>query len=102
MSTRASLLADCRLGRCQPGDRHAERRTTDVIHADLVAESHAGRLAALLAADADFELLIGLSATLDADLDQLADADLVDGLERIAGQDLLANVIRQEAADVVA
>src|SRR5436190_23118432 len=85
------LLAQRRLGRRQAGDRHAKRRATHVIHAHFVAEMDAVRVAAVFAANADFEVLVGFrpaafTAFLDADVDQLADAVDVDRLERIDGQ----------------
>ena len=61
-----------------------------------MAEVHAGRLAALLSADADLQGLVGLAAPLDADLDQLTHADLVDALEGVARQDLLADVVGKQ------
>src|SRR5438045_1899068 len=72
-------LAERRLGRRQPGDRHAEGRAAHVVHADLVAEMHAVGVAAVLAADADLQVLVvlrlpRLAPLLDADVDELADA----------------------------
>ena len=83
------------LGGGQPGDRHAERRAGDVVHAHLVAEGDAVGVAAVLAADADLQvlavlLLARLAALGDADLDQLADPVDVERLERVDRQDLLA------------
>jgi hypothetical protein len=43
-----------------------------------VAEVDAARVAAVLAADADLEVLAGGAALLDGHLDQLADAGLVE------------------------
>ena len=45
------------LGGGQPGDRHAERRAGNVVHPHLVAERDAVRVAAVLAADADLQVL---------------------------------------------
>ena len=45
-----------RLRRRQPGDRHAVGRGADVIEADALAEGDAGRIAAMLAADAELEV----------------------------------------------
>jgi len=39
----------------QTRNGHAERRSTDVVHADLMAKFHAVRIAAMFAADADLE-----------------------------------------------
>ena len=90
----ALRLAQRGLGGGQAGDRHAERRAAHVVHADLVAEDHAVRVAAVLAADADLQVLAvlrlaALAALLDAHLDELADAADVDRLERVDRQDLL-------------
>ena len=65
-----SLLPQPRLRRRQPGDRHAERRAAHVVQADLVAEHHAGGVAAVFAADADLELACDAAALLDAHLHQ--------------------------------
>src|ERR1019366_8378566 len=55
-------------------DGNAERRAGHVVHAHAVAELHRARLAAMLAADADFQVRIRLAAALDGNLHQLADA----------------------------
>jgi Tol biopolymer transport system component len=49
----------CGLGRGEAGDGHAEGRAADVVEADLVAEVHRRRVAAVLAADAELEVLGG-------------------------------------------
>ena len=65
---------------------------------DRVAERHRSRITTLLTADAHFEGRALLAAALDADAHQLADAFLVDRLERIVRQDLLLQVLAQEFA----
>src|SRR4029077_2915792 len=80
------VLAERSLGRREAGDWDAERRAGDVVERELVAEGDRGRVAAVLAADADLELVARLPATLDADAHQLADALAVDGDEGIAGK----------------
>ena len=40
----------------QPRNRHPERRATDVGQPDIVAELHGGRVAAVLAADAQLDV----------------------------------------------
>ncbi len=60
------LFGQSGLGGGQTGDRHAERRATDVVQTDLVAEHHAGRVAAVLAADADLQVVPRFAALLDA------------------------------------
>src|SRR5882724_752294 len=56
----ALLLSQRRLGRRQPCDRHTEWGAAHVVHADFVAEVDAVRVAAMLAADADLQVLAGL------------------------------------------
>src|SRR5262245_17448459 len=70
-------------------DRHAERRAGHVVQPDPVAELHARRVAAVLAADAQLELGPGLPALLRGDLHQRAHALLVQRHERVLRQDLL-------------
>src|SRR6266699_2934543 len=76
------LLLECGLGRGQTGDRQAERRAGHVVHAHAVTELHRRRLAAVLPADADLELGPRSPAELDRQLDELADAFLIEHLER--------------------
>src|SRR5262249_7340391 len=73
---RRLLFQDC-LGRSEARRRHAERRTRHVVHAHLDAEFDAARLAPVLAADADLEVLPRRAALGDAGLDDLPDAGLV-------------------------
>ena len=61
-----------------------------------MAERDRGRIAAVLAADADLEMLADLAAALDADLDQRADAVAVDRHERIARQDAARDIDAEE------
>jgi hypothetical protein len=68
----------------------------------MVAEVDRRRVAAVIAADAHLEVGARRAAALDSHLDQLADALLVDRLERVFGDDLLVDVVGQEPADVVA
>src|SRR5439155_7932886 len=60
------------------------------------------RLAAMLPADADLELGPRSPAELDRQLDELADALLIEDLERVVPQDAVLHVERQEPAGVVA
>src|SRR5262249_19232452 len=80
------------LGGGEAGDRYAERAAGDVIQANLLAELDRIRVAAVLAADAAFELVLRTMAFADGHLDELADADGVERLERIAGKDFLLQV----------
>src|SRR5690242_15682735 len=96
------VLAERRLGGGKPGDRHAERRARDVVEPDPMAESDRRRIATMLAADAELELGAHLAAALGRDLDQFADAVLVDGHERIDRQNSLGRIGAEEARRVVA
>src|SRR5260370_2188491 len=72
-----------RLGRRQAGDRNAERAATDVIQADLVAELDRVGIAAVFAADADFQVLSLTAAFVNAGFHQAAHSVSIDGLDRI-------------------
>src|ERR1019366_31305 len=52
--------AECGRPRAQPRDRHAIGRAGDVIQPDLVAKRDGSGIAAMLAANADFETRAGL------------------------------------------
>src|SRR5262249_32652391 len=82
------LLREHRLGGGEAGDGDTEGAARDVVQADLVAEDHAGRVAAVLAADADLQLRPDRPAALDRQPHQLAHPLLVDGRERVAGDDV--------------
>ena len=71
------------VGRGQAGDGHAVGRAGDVVEADGGEEGHRGGVAAVLAADADFEIGSRTAALIDANLHELANAAGVDGSERI-------------------
>lgn len=55
-----------RMGGSQSRNRHSERRTRDIIHANTVTEFDGLRVAAVLAADPDFQIATGGPSTLDA------------------------------------
>ena len=95
-------LAQGRLRGGEPRDRHAERRARHIVELDLVTEGDRSRVAAVLPADADFELGTDFSSALDADAHQFADALLIDRHERIAGQDAARGIDAEEARRVVA
>ena len=67
-----------------------------------MAELHGIGVAAVLAANAQLDARAGRIALLGRDLDQLADAGLVDGGERILLHDLVLGVSTEEGAGVVA
>src|SRR6267143_953233 len=56
----------------QTRNRNTERRSADVIHADLVAKLHAVCIATIFAANADLQLPARLAALLDAPTHQHA------------------------------
>src|SRR6516165_2310203 len=97
-----STLADGCLRRREARDWHAVGRAGHVVETGLVAEHHRGRIAAMLAADADLEMRPPLAAARHADLHQLADAVAAEGDEGIDVEDALGDVGRQEARGVVA
>jgi len=76
-------LPQRRLRRRKPRDRHAERGARHVVEADLVAERDRGRVAAVLAADAELELRTDGAAARRGDPDEFADAVVVDRYERV-------------------
>ena len=82
------------------GTRKGEQ--ADVGQAVLEAELDRGGIATLLAADSDFEGRAGGAASGDGHFNELADAGLVDGLERVNGDDFLVDIVIEEPADVVA
>ena len=66
-----------------------------------MAELDAGGIAAVLAADAQTQISTGLTAIVSSHLDQLADADLIQMLERIALVDLVLVVSAEELCSIV-
>src|SRR6266540_4990885 len=99
---RAAGLAEGCLTGGQARGRDAERRAGDVVEPDLVAEAHRVGVAAVLAADAEVQVLPGGAALLAGQLHQPADARLVDGHEGVGGPQLALLVHAEELADVVA
>ena len=75
------------LGSRKPRNRKPKRRTRDVVHAHLVTERYGLGIAGVLATDADFQLGVRLTPTLDPHSDECANALSVDRLERIFGHD---------------
>ena len=96
-----SFSAACAAARRAIGIRNG--RAGDVVELRPVAELHARRLAAVLAADADLQLRPrrrGPSST--PHRHQLADAALVQLLERVGREDLAPDVLGEELPGVVA
>src|SRR6185295_8113671 len=95
-------LLEGRLGRGEAGNGDPERRARYVVHSGVMAELHGARLAAVLSADADLQILPRAAAEPHRQLDQLADAFLVEDLKRVLGQDTAVDVEGQETSGVVA
>ena len=99
MQERSHVLlpgAERRLGGRQSGDRDAEGGAGDVIQARLVAEDDRGRVAAVLAADADRQVRPRRPPLGGRQRDQPADAGPVQLGERVGGQDAALQVLAQE------
>src|SRR5215204_7474401 len=90
------LQRGLRGGEARDGD--AEGRAGDVVETGQVAEGDGARLAAVLAADADLEAGLDRAPALRPHLHQLSDALAVQDLERVVGQNLHLDVLRQEPA----
>src|SRR3954451_22809291 len=75
------------LGRGKACDRDAVGRARDVVEPDLAAEMDRGRVAAMLAADAEFDAGPRRAAALGGDAHHLADALNINADKRIALDD---------------
>ena len=93
---RATALFECRLRGSEPRERDAVGRAADVVEPEQVAELDRRRLAPVLAADAELEVGLGAAPALDADAHQVADAITVERLERVALDDAVFEIERQE------
>src|SRR5512133_3995546 len=76
--------------------RHAERRAAHVVEARHVEEVDRVRVAAVLAADADLQIGLGLAARPRREPHEPAHARGVDRVERAAVDDLLVQVGGEE------
>src|SRR3954451_16683175 len=94
-------LAERGLRGGEAGDRDAVGRAGDVVEADRMEEGDGGGIAAVLAAGADLERGARLATACDADLDELADAFLVERDKGIDRQDALGHVGAEEACGIV-
>lgn len=90
------LIQNNCMRRSQPSDRHAERRAGDIGEADIVAKITVERIAAMFAADTQLDVRAGLLAQLYSHLHQLADAFLIQLLERVGLINLVVVVCIQE------
>ena len=98
-----SLLFESSLGGGQLGDGDTGRAARDVVEAGAMTEFHRIRITAVLAADANFEIFLGLPTTLDTKLDELADSglgpvEIAQRLDQPIGQvELILNLRRRGA-----
>ena len=98
----AAAVFQIGLGGGQSRDGDAVGGAGNVVEADVVAEGDTSGFAAMLAADAEFDVRAHGFGFGDTNFHQFADAGLVNGLERVAGQDLLGDIGLQELVGVVA
>src|SRR3954449_7762388 len=87
-----------RVRRRHPRDRHAVRRAAHVVEPGHVEEVDRVGVAAVLTADAELQIRLGLAPGPRGEPDQPADAGLVDRLERTAVDELLLHVLSEELA----
>src|SRR5262249_25951448 len=99
---RAPPLGERGVGGRETRNRDPVGGARDVVETAPMEEADGRRIAAVLAADADLELGARLASVLHGEGDQLADAFLVDRLERIERQDPALEVVGKELPDVVA
>src|SRR6187399_1779609 len=89
--------------RCrEPRNRHAKWRARHVVHAHVVAKRDRLRIATVLATDADLEIWSRRTSIAHRHRDQLANAALVELLERIFRQQSFLEIVWQEAPRIVA
>ena len=86
----------------EASDGDAIRAARNVGQADAVAEFHGVGVAAVLAADAELDAGAGLVALRSGNLDELADAGLVNRGEQILFHDFVFGVSAEERTGVVA
>ena len=82
-----------RLRSRQPRDRHAVRRATHVVEADLLEELNRRGIAAVFAADAELDVRPVWRPFVDGHLHELAHAGLIDRGERVLLHDLELRVV---------
>ena len=84
-----------RLRGSEPRERDAIGRARDVVEPEPVTEGDRVRLAAVLTADPEFDRRLRTPPALDGDPHELADALLVDHLERVPLEDPMLEVVRR-------
>ena len=95
-------VLDCSLSGSQTSDGHTEGAAGHVVQTDLVAELHGSGIAAVLTADTEVNIGVGLAAQLSSHSHQLANAGLIQTSEGIVLVDLTIIVSIQELACVIA
>src|ERR1700730_14469662 len=93
------------LRRCQPRDRHPERRSADIIHSQAMAELHAFRVPAMLSANPHLQLWPRLSSSLRSPAHQHPHSFSVERLKWVCAKHssfFLIYVVGQESPGVIA
>src|SRR6202050_4258431 len=92
----AHTSLNSRLSPSKSRDRNPIRRARYVIEAEAVADANTRRVAAMLAADAEFQLLVGLATAFDRDAHHAAAAFRIELLEGVLFIDAAHDVIVEE------
>src|ERR1700691_5475230 len=82
-------------------DGHAEWRARNISESDAMTEFHGIRIAAVFAADAELDVGTRLATFRDGDFHELANAGLVNRVERIFLHDLRFLICAEETAGIV-
>src|SRR5213594_1395054 len=96
------LARDHRLRRCQSRDRHTVRRTAHIVESHLITKLDRWRIAAVLAADSDFELRTGGPALLHAGPHKRPNTFTIQFLERVGLEDSLRHVVGDDLTRIIA
>src|SRR6476646_8097623 len=93
------------LSSCQSRYRNPERRSTDVVHSNRVAEFHAFGISAVFAANSNLQFRARLASALNSPPHKHSHAFYIERLEWIGRKDagfLLVHIVWQEAAGIIA
>src|SRR5881628_200594 len=96
------LARDHRLRRCQSRDRHTVRRTAHIVESHLITKLDRWGIAAVLAADSDFELRTGGPALLHAGPHKRPNTFTIQFLERVGLEDSLRHVVGDDLTRIIA
>src|SRR5438045_556216 len=80
-SARRASTFERRLRRCQSRDRNTERAAAYVIETQAMTEFHAGRFAAMFAANSQFDVRASLASAVASEFHQTANSILIDCCE---------------------